>query len=154
MSLRLSTAMRNGLLGTADLKTMYTDGVLEIRSGTQPTSSDDAETGTLLLRITIASGAFTPGAAGNGLEFDTPASGKISKIPGDVWSGAAVATGTAGWFRFYNNDYETGDDAGATKERFDGACGTSGAELNLSSTSITSGATTTIDQFDITFPAA
>ena len=152
--LRLSTAMRNGLLGSQDLKTMFTDGVLEIYTGTQPTSADDAETGTKLLRITVASGAFTPGAAGNGLEFGTPAAGKISKASGEVWSGAAVASGTAGWFRFYNNDYETGDDAGATKERFDGSCGTSGAELNLSSTSITSGATTTIDQFDVTFPAS
>jgi hypothetical protein len=31
---------------------------------------------------------------------------------------------------------------------------TSGAELNMSSTSITSAATTTIDTFDITMPAA
>jgi len=144
--------MRNGLLGTDDLKGLFTDGVLRIYSGIQPTSADDAETGTLLCEITVSSGVFTPGSPDNGLEFGAPAAGTISKASGEVWSGVATATGTAGWFRFYANARTTG--ASTTAARFDGSVSTSGAQLNMSSTAITAGATTTIDSFAVTLPAS
>lgn len=156
MALRLATGLRNALLGksTGDndsFKDLFADGVLEIYSGAQPTDPDAAETGTKLVRITVSSGAFTPGAATNGLEFGDAASGAIAKAAAETWSGVVLATGVAGWFRFYDNDYDDGADA--TAIRFDGACGTSGAQLILSSTSMTAGATITIDSFSITLPA-
>lgn len=157
MALRLSTAMRTAVLGKAAgdsdcFKDLFQDGVMEIRSGSQPADGDTTESGTMLVRITESSGAFTPGAAGNGLEFGDSSGGSIAKAAGETWSGAAAATGTAGWFRYYDNDYDTG--AGSTLVRFDGAVSTSGAELNLSSTSIVAAATTTIDSFTITMPAS
>jgi hypothetical protein len=152
MALRLSTGLRDGLLGTDDFKGLFTDGVIRIYSGTQPTSADDAESGTLLCTITVGSGAFTAGAATNGLEFGTPGSGTIAKSTSETWSGVAVATGTAGWFRFYANAMTTG--SSTTAVRFDGSVSTSGAQLNMSSTAITSGATTTIDSFSVTIPAS
>jgi hypothetical protein len=137
--------------GLADI---FEDCVLEIYSGSQPSDADSAETGTKLCRITVSGGSFTPGSPANGLDWNAPSSGKLSKASGETWSGTNLATGTAGWFRLYDNMYNTGVDSSAKKIRLDGAVGTSGAQLNMSSTSLTSGATTTIDQFDLTLPAS
>lgn len=130
---------------------LMNDGILHIYSGSQP-AVDAAETGTKLLEVTQDSGAFTPGAAGNGLAVAAIVSGTISKHPAETWSGVGLATGTAGWFRFYSNAETTG--ATVTGIHFDGSVGTSGSDLVLSSTSITLNATTTIDTFSITLPAA
>ncbi|QLA17701.1 hypothetical protein [Desulfolutivibrio sulfoxidireducens] len=152
MALRLSTGLRDKLLGEGSFKEIMADGVVRIFPGTQPTSADDAEGATQLVQITLASGTFTAGAADNGLEFGTASGGILAKSSGEVWSGVASVTGTAGWFRFYANDLTTG--ASTTQARFDGSISTSGAQLNMSSTAITAGATTTIDSFTITFPAS
>ena len=137
------------------LKDIFKDGVLKIYSGSQPADADTAYTGTLLLTITVASGAFTAGVVTNGLEFGTASSGAIAKNS-DVWSGVAVASGTAGYFRFYANATDAGgaDTTPFLYSRIDGAIASSGSDLNMSSTAITSGATTTIDTFQITLPAA
>lgn len=134
-----------------DYKALFTNSVLEIYSGSQPSDPNEAETGTKLLRVTIGSGAFTPGAAGNGLEFKQVLQGELSKNADEVWSGVGLANGTAGWFRLYDNLYHSG--AVASAVRLDGSVGTSGANMILSSTAIKLNATSTIDQFDITFPA-
>jgi len=152
MALRLSTGLRNMLLGTSSFKTIMQNGVIRLFPGVQPASADDAEGASHLLEITVSSGAFTPGTAANGLTSAAPASGASAKSSGEVWSGAAGSTGTAGWFRFYANDRTTGADA--DHARFDGSVSTSGAQLNMSSTAITAGATTTIDSFIVTMPAS
>ena len=133
------------------LADVFKDGILKLYSGAQPTNADTAASGTLLVSITVSSGAFVAGAFGNGLEFDTETVGTIAKPAGVVWSGAAVASGTAGWFRFYGNATDAGS-ASTTLPRIDGSIGTSGADLNMSSTVITSGATYTIDSFTFTLP--
>jgi len=133
------------------LAALFLDGVLEIYSGSQPSDPNAAEIGTKLLRITQSSGAFTPGSATNGLEFKQVIQGTLSKNASETWSGVGLATGTAGWFRLYDNLYHSG--AVASAVRLDGSVGTSGANMILSSTAIKLSATTTIDQFDLTFPA-
>jgi hypothetical protein len=135
------------------LKDIMKDGVLKIYSGTQPTDADQAFNGTLLCTFTKSAGTFVATAPENGLRFGTAASGAIAK-DSSTWQGVAVATGSAGWFRFYAN----GTDAGAGDPTFllpriDGSIGTSGAQLNMSSTTITLGATITIDTFVITLEA-
>ena len=152
MALRLSTGLRNKMLGTNSFKTIMQYGTIRIFPGVQPSSADDAEGATPLLEITVSSGAFTPGANANGLNFDDPVDGACAKAAAEVWSGVASATGTAGWFRFYANDRTTGADT--DHARFDGSVSTSGAQLNMSSTSITAGATTTIDSYKVTMPAS
>lgn len=157
MTLRISTGLRTALLGhstgsNGSFKDLLADGVLAIYSGSQPADADTAESGTLLVLITESSGAFTGGVATNGLEFGDASSGVIAKASAETWSGVGLVTGTAGWFRFYDNDYTTG--ASTSEIRFDGAVATSGAQLNMSSTTITLSATHTIDSFTITFPAA
>ena len=129
-------------------------GVLAVYTGSQPADADTAPTGTLLLLISESSGAFVAGAVANGLNFDEPVLGVIGKNS-TVWSDAGLQTGTAGWFRFYSNSYlSMGSADGSDSVCFDGAVGTSGAELNLSSTSIVASATTTIDEFEVTLPAS
>lgn len=135
------------------LRDIFKKGVLRIYSGSQPSSADAAYGATLLCSISIASGAFVAGAVANGLEFGAAAAGVLAK-GSEVWSGTCVATGTAGWFRLMANTADaSGLDSGYLYPRIDGSIGTSGADLNMGSTSLTSGATLTIDTFSITLPA-
>jgi hypothetical protein len=125
---------------------VFKDGFIKIYTGTQPSSADDAVAGYTLL-VTI----YSDGASA-GLEFDDAVVGVLSKKSTETWSGTAVASNTAGWFRL-----SAPGDTGAlstTEERIDGACGTSGAQLNMSSTTITSGAVQSISTFQLTMPAA
>ncbi len=129
----------------AGLKDIFKDCFIEIRTGSQPSSANDAPTGTLLV-------TFYSDGASAGLEFDDASDGVISKKSTETWSGTAVATGTAGWFRMrLPGDSETQN---TTDCRIDGACATSGGELNMSSLSITNGAVQTISTFQITMPAS
>jgi hypothetical protein len=162
MAVTVEVALVNDAEGETVTLTMYpqsfrdcfTRGILAIYTGSQPATADVAPTGTLLLLISESSGAFVAGAVANGLQWDEPVAGVIGKNS-TAWSDAGLATGTAGWFRFWSNSYNTiGAATGAACLCFDGAVGTSGAELNLSSTSIVLAATTTIDEFEVTLPVA
>lgn len=116
--------------------------------------------------VMTASAIFTAGTFASGVDAANallwaPAvpsgSGALAKKSDQVWSFSGAATGTAGWFRLYSGD--TADAGGAISGapyyyRLDGSVGTSGADLNLANTSITSGAPVTIDQFQFTVPAS
>ena len=156
MAWRLSTGMRNALLDTGSLKGILADGQIRIYTGTQPANADAGETGTLLCTITLASGEMTSGVETNGINLGTAADGSVGKADGEVWSGVNSDGGTAGWFRWYPNDFgdHTGAATGGDKIRIDGNCATSGGQMNLSSTSLTNGVTTTIDNVVITMPAS
>jgi len=95
-------------------------------------------------------------AAVNGLRLDyNAAAGVITKDSTQTWSGVAVATGTAGWFRYKGSVADAGSlDSSAVFLRMDGNIATSGANMNMSSTTITSGATQTLSTFSFTVPAA
>lgn len=85
----------------------------------------------------------------NGLYLALAASGEITKHASQTWSGVGIADGTAGWFRFYGAATDAGG-ISTTLPRLDGRIATSGAELNLSNTSIVTGASQTISSFSIT----
>ena len=91
----------------------------------------------------------------NGLTFGDAASGTLVKNPLETWTGLGLAAGTAGWFRYEGAlaDTEASDTAGAYN-RLDGNISTSGANLNMSSTTVAVGATQTISTFSLTVPAA
>lgn len=147
MALRLSTGFRNGILVTNKLITLLDSGEIRIFSGSAPAGADDPQTGTLLVKIGKASGAP------NDLQFkNTATNGKVSK-KAVTWDGVASATGTAGYFRYCASTSDPGSTS-TTQVRMQGAVATSGAELNMSSVAISSGATSTIDTFDITVPAS
>lgn len=159
MAWRLSTGLRNKLLGAASgqgsLQQILANGQIRIYTGPQPASADAAETGSLLCTITLGSGAMTSGNATNGINLGNAADGIIGKAAGEVWSGVNSAQGTAGWFRWYPNDFDgqMGAATGGDKTRIDGSCASSGAQMNLSSTSLVNGITTTVDNVALTMPA-
>lgn len=131
-------------------------GAIMIYSGTQPANADAAPTGTLLGIVTVGAGAWTaPGSVSNGLDFAASSAAVLNKSGSETWQMVGIATGTAGWFRFVSGvaaDSLTTDVS--TYPRIDGRISTSGAEMNLSSLSIVIGATTTLDSFQISWPAS
>lgn len=136
---------------------VFLNGTLHLFSGNQPANADAAETGTKLIEITNASGAFVSGAGANGLQFkDAALDGNLEKLASQVWSGvglAAAGMGTvAGWWRLYGNTVVTGPSTSAI--RMDGSCSMTLYQMRMSSTTIVSGATVTVDTFKIIQPLA
>lgn len=92
--------------------------------------------------------------AANGLKFSEPSAGGITKLASQTWSGTNAATGTAGWYRLYGSVADAGGlDSAGTTIREDGSIGTSGADFNMTSTSLTSGVGTAITALTRTVPA-
>jgi len=87
----------------------------------------------------------------NGLQFGATASGEITKS--GTWSGVNAATGTAGWARFVGSIADAGG-ASTTLIRVDMDIATAGTIMTMSSTALTSAATTTIDSVSISHPAS
>lgn len=148
MALRLSTGLRQELLGSADFQAAMAVSFINIYSGSQPASADD-DIGTSVLLATI----YSDGAS-VGVSFDAPVAGVISKAAGETWSGTAVATGSAAWFRLYDSTDAAPESSDPTKSRLDGSVATSGGEMNISNTSVTSGAVQTVSTFAVTQPAS
>jgi len=147
MSVKTSTGLRNGMLVTDSFKGLMDGCFLKIYAGTVPADADAAIGGaTLLCTISNNSGV-------TGLTFDATAiGGVVSKTPAEIWSGNNVAAGTASFYRL-----ETPGDTGAastTLERVQGTVGLLGADLNLSSVALASGAPQAIDYFTMALPTA
>lgn len=115
-------------------------GKLRVYDGTQPADCNTAiSTQTLLGEFTMPSTAFgasvASGTAPNRSAIAT--AGTISDI-------TAVATGTATWFRLFKSN--------GTSPLMDGSVGTSGADLNLTDVTITSGETMRVASYAIANP--
>jgi len=133
MTERLDNEMRSAAAdGMTDLFSASA-GTLKIYTGTQPTSANDAPSGSLLVTITLPTPAF--GGASNGVASKS-----------GTWSDNAGADGEGGWFRLADN----GDTA-----RIDGSVTDtgSGGDLQLDDATIVNGGTVTISTFTITVPA-
>jgi hypothetical protein len=97
--------------------------IIRLYDGTQPANANTAiSTQTLLVSLTVAG------------SFGTDSNGTITL--GAVTSGTAVASSTATFFRIVKSD--------GTTVVMDGSVGTSGADMNLNSTTIASGQTVAI----------
>lgn len=127
MALGYSSTLRNAQL---DAVTTAAGGsaLLRIYDGTRPATGGTATT--KLAELTC-NATFAPAASGGVLT--------LNSITQDA---SADATGTATWFRIVKSD--------GTTFVMDGSVGTSGADLNLNSTSITSGGTVSVTSFTIT----
>lgn len=109
------------------------NGYIRIYDGTRPAGADTAiTTQTLLAELRFS--ATASGAAVAGVIT-------FSAITDDS---SANNTGTATWFRTFKSDGST--------VVYDGEVGTSGADLNLNTTSIVSGAAVSISAFGYTQP--
>lgn len=136
MSLQVSTGLRNSQAGS--LKTTYDSAILELYSGSQPPSADDAPTGTLIATLTLSSPAFSG-----------PIDGVLSR--GSTWEGTASASGDIGYGRFLLS----GDGGGSstTDIRFDVDVGTAiNNIIRVNKTSINSGQKIRINNVSIEFP--
>ena len=146
MANRLSTGLVNKMLATGPFKATMALGFIDVYTGSQPATADVVPTGTKLCTL------FSDGAS-TGLSLEAGATdGVISKLASQTWSGTILADGTAGWFRF-----RAVGDTGVlsyTEARYDGACATSGAELNLSTLGLVTGAVLTVSAATFTLPMA
>lgn len=137
MATRLPTASRNA---ACDAIVDRVDGgagagTLQVRTGAQPASANDAASGTLLATLTLNDPAF--GAASTG----------VATLDVDPeLTATAVADGTAGWFRVL-------DSTGATV--FDGSITATGGggDLTLATTTITTGLTVRVTSGTFTVSA-
>ena len=136
---RISNATAQRLANAFDdeINDGSTAAAIDLRSGAQPADPDTAASGTLLATLTMSDPAF-------GAATDAAPGGLITanSITDDS---SADATGTAGYFRMRATG--TGADDVA-----DGEVGTSGADLNMNTTSITSGSTVSITSMTVTMP--
>lgn len=103
---------------------------VEIRSGPQPASADDVDAGTLLATFSLPDPAF--GAAASGVAT----ANAIPDTTGD-------AAGTA-------EHYRVKDGNGVTV--VDGSVSTTGADLNLNTTTISVGVTVSMTSWTVTMP--
>lgn len=150
MTIRLSTGLRTNIVGNTGVGATFANGIVEIRTGSQPATADAAATGTLLGTVTLNNLPFVAGSPTNGLTFAAAVAGVLAKS--GVWSFTGIANGTAGWFRLKANALDN-DALSTTLPRLDGSVATSGADMSLSNIAIAVGAPTTIDTFTITMPA-
>jgi hypothetical protein len=153
MAERLSTGLADAINAVGSVKSIMANGIIHIYSGAQPADADDAETGDLLMILTVSGGAFTPGSPANGLNMGDSSGGVLAKAAAEEWSGVglpAAGIGTlAGWFRWYDNDRVLG--ASVTARRFDGSVGPSIAyEMQMSNTTIVDAVAAVVQSFNYT----
>lgn len=144
MAVKSSTGLRDGALGDSSVKALLDEGFIDIYAGAVPGSADNDVTGhTKLCRISID-------GSGDGLLMDDPSGGIMSKVPADVWKGTNLATGTASFYRHVGPS-DTGV-LSTTQPRLQGTVGVAGADLNLASVALVSGAEQPIDYYSIVWP--
>ena len=131
MATRLNTALRNVLADAT--ASQFNDGTIEIYTGAQPASANDASTGTLLATVELPNPAFSAASSGVASKNGT-------------WTALAVETDEAGWFRMKSSDGLTIKDGAVTAVA-------GGGEIELSNITITSGSVVVINSATITQPA-
>lgn len=109
---------------TAAVDAGTTAGTLKVYTGSKPATPETVANGTLLATFILADPVAAAASAG------------VATWDGRAVTATVAATGTPGWFR-------VADSSGTAV--FDGTVGTSGADLNFSSTAWTSGGTVTLN---------
>ena len=130
MTIQLSEALRNARLDAVETF-VGTSPVLKIRTGTQPGTVADADSGTVLMSITLSSD-WVAAASGGAKSF--------TDLPGSF---AASASGIAGHFRLYKSDGTTCVMQGSV------SLSGNGGNLTVSNDSMTSGFSYTVNAFSI-----
>jgi hypothetical protein len=128
MAIQLSTAVRNNRLDQIEATT-GTSAKLQIRTGAQPADCAAADSGTLLVEMTLPSDWMNAAASGQKTKLGT-------------WSNTAVAAGTAAHFRIKDN-------AGTTCHA-QGSVGQGSGDLSLDNTNIAISQTVSVNTFTLT----
>lgn len=128
MAIQLSTTVRNAQLDAIE-STIGTSPLLKIRSGAAPADCATADAGTVLATLTLPSDWMAAASSG-------------SKAKSGTWQDtSADATGTAAHFRIY--------DSTGTTCHLQGTCGVGTGDMQLDSTSFTTGQSFTITAFTL-----
>lgn len=152
----LVVASSTGSSGVITLTALPGFGIT-MNSGALTFTSTTTTTAVTSTTFGSATGGSVAGvAAVNALKMDYNATaGVFTKDSTQTWSGTAAATGTAGWFRYCGSIADAGAlDSSAVYLRMDGTIATSGADMNMTSTSIAESAVQTLSTFQFTVPAA
>lgn len=128
-STRLAASVRNAA-ADAITATIGASGFLDIYDGAQPTNPDTALGAQVkLAHLALSADAFADASAG------------VSTANAITDDSSADATGTATWFSLTTS--------GGTR-KIEGSVGTSGANLNLNTTSIVAGASVGVSSLTLT----
>ncbi len=135
-NVRLATATRNAACDAVVDKVDdgAGSGTIQIRSGTQPASANDAATGTLLATLTWSDPAFGAASAG------------VATASAITQDSSADATATASWARILDSDSNTIFDCDVS------ATG-GGGTIELNTTSVVTGESVSITAFTVTMPS-
>jgi len=128
MAIQLGVTLRNNMIGQYET-TVSTSPKLIFRSGTQPSSCGASDGGSLLAILTLPA------------DWQSNASG-ITTIVGNPWTGTGAAAGTIGHYRLKDSTATASDNTGTTHEQ--GACGTSGSDINLDNLVVAVGQTISV----------
>lgn len=131
MSLQFSVGVRNAALDSLE-STIGTSAVLKIRTGDAPADVGTADSGTVLVTMTLPSDWMAAASSG-------------SKAKSGTWQDtSADATGTAGHFRIYASDGTTAHIQGTVTATGDGG------DMTLDNLSIASSQSVTVSSFALT----
>lgn len=111
-------------------------GTIQLYTGTQPTDANTALTGTLLVTLALSATAFATSTASG-----SPGSRVVTAAANTITNGNPVANGTAGYFALVDS---------SSVVRMMGSVGTSGCDMNLSSTTIAIGTPVALSAGSIT----
>lgn len=143
--IKLSTGMRNAMLGSIGAKVALTGAVLRIYSGAEPASPDDAlAVGNTELAVISLDGT------GAGVSFEEPADGILVKANDEIWRGTVLQDGVPSFYRLVPLN-DTGEQSTAFV-RVQGSIGPAG-DLLLGATELTTGAPQTIDYYQLSLPS-
>lgn len=126
MTLRINETLRHAMLTAlaAAVDGGSGQGMIEIRSGTRPSSLTSTVGTDLLVSFTI-----------DDPSFGTPTAGVMTLVTSGGIPATAEDTGTATWARVLDSSFNV---------IFDGSVGTSGADFIVNTTSITDGEEVTL----------
>ena len=130
MAIQTSITARNAELDA--LAPLANSGYIRIYTGGIPATPETAVSGTLLAELQFNATAFGAAAAG------------VITANAITQDSSADNTGTAGTYRALKSD--------GTTALWDGTVSTSGADLNLNSTSINAGVAVSVSSLTVTLP--
>lgn len=132
MALQYSTNYRNALLDAFET-TVGTSAKLYLRSGAQPADCGTADSGTLIVTLTLDSDWMAAASGG-------------SKVKAGTWSGTAASGAIAAHFRV--------KDSTGTTCHMQGSVGEGTGDLSLDNTDINASQVVTIATFTLSAPGA
>lgn len=144
--MKRSLGFRAYHLATGSVAAALAGSVINVYSGTVPSSPNDALSSDAMLLCT-----YSLNGSGAGVSMATDASGgTLSKNTSEVWKGSVVNSGTARFFRLQKP--EDDNSASTTAIRLQGTIAQMDADIELDVVQFTMGTERRLDTFLITSP--